>query len=265
MQVGTEQWQVVVASVPEDDVRLLLGLAQDGLVVHAGEDDPAGIEVRLVLLALLDGGVVPREVVAAGEALHALGDEVAVGHGVTDDHRPVALLSEVCRHCAGGLALAGSGAHGADGHDRQAGPHHDVVRSQQPELGTRSQGPRRRVHDGLVADVAVGEDHHPGRLLRDDPLQLRLGHDGDAAGVVLAGELRWIAPRIDARDLRRREGHDLDRGIGAEHDVEVVEVAPRSTHDDDLRAFHGGPPMRPGQRSAQYLRGAAPSSHRRRR
>ena len=58
VEVGAEERQVVVAAIPDDDVGLLLGLAQDGLVVDAGEDDAPRIEVWLVLLALLDGRVV---------------------------------------------------------------------------------------------------------------------------------------------------------------------------------------------------------------
>src|SRR3989304_1443796 len=57
LEVGPEEGQVVVAAVPEDDVGLALGRAQDALVVDAGEDEVAGRDVRLVLLPPPDGAV----------------------------------------------------------------------------------------------------------------------------------------------------------------------------------------------------------------
>ena len=120
VQVGLVEGEVVVAAVPEDDVGLLLGLAQDGLVVDAGVDDVAGLDVRLVLLHLLDGALVLVEVLDRREALHALLDEVAVGHGVADGDDLLAGLAQQRLDLARGLALAGAGAHGADGDHRLA-------------------------------------------------------------------------------------------------------------------------------------------------
>jgi hypothetical protein len=65
-----------------------LGLAQDGLVVDPGVDDDPGVDVRLVLLAFLDGALVPHEVLVGLEALAGLRSEVAVRHGVADRHDP---------------------------------------------------------------------------------------------------------------------------------------------------------------------------------
>jgi hypothetical protein len=69
VEVGLVERRVVVAAVPDDDVRFLLGLAEDRLVVDAGVDDVARGDVRLVLLALLDGALVLIEVLDGGEAL----------------------------------------------------------------------------------------------------------------------------------------------------------------------------------------------------
>ena len=60
MEVRAEEGQVVVAPVPDDDVGLLLGRPQDGLVVHASEDDAPSVDVGLVFLALLDGRALAR-------------------------------------------------------------------------------------------------------------------------------------------------------------------------------------------------------------
>ena len=62
VEVGLVERRVVVAAVPQDDVRLLLRLRQDVAVVDAGVDDRAADDVRLVLLDLLDRAVVLLEV-----------------------------------------------------------------------------------------------------------------------------------------------------------------------------------------------------------
>ena len=51
------------------------------MVVDAGVDDRARGQVGLVLLPLLDGRAGGDQVVDAGEALHGLAGQVAVGHG----------------------------------------------------------------------------------------------------------------------------------------------------------------------------------------
>jgi hypothetical protein len=50
--------QVIVAAIPDDDVGLLLGLAQYGLIVDAGIDHAAGPEMRFIFLALLDSNII---------------------------------------------------------------------------------------------------------------------------------------------------------------------------------------------------------------
>lgn len=80
VQIGDEEGQIVVAAIPQDDIRLVFGAGEDGGVIHAGEDHVTVIEVRLVLLALLDGGLVQVEVGVAAEALHGLLAQIAVGH-----------------------------------------------------------------------------------------------------------------------------------------------------------------------------------------
>src|SRR5439155_24675552 len=104
--VRPEEGEVVVAAVPQDDVSLLFGRAQNLLVVDPGVHDVAALEMRLVLLALLDGGVVALEIGIGGIALADLCAQVAVGHGVAHhDDAPPELLQER-RHVTRGLALA---------------------------------------------------------------------------------------------------------------------------------------------------------------
>src|SRR3972149_6029759 len=69
MDGGSEDRQVVVAAVPDDDVRPRPRPREDLRVVHARPDDAAGLEVRFVLLALLDRDLRAVEIRADGEAL----------------------------------------------------------------------------------------------------------------------------------------------------------------------------------------------------
>jgi hypothetical protein len=80
------------------------------------------------------------------------------------------------------------------------------------------------VHDVLVGHVGVGEHDLVDVLAPDELWQLVLGKDPDAVRVALAGERRRVDAAVDVRDLRRREGDDLDVLPAAVDDVEVVEV-----------------------------------------
>ena len=118
MEVGPDERRVVVAALPDDHVCRVLGEVEDLRVVDAGEDDVAGGDVRLVLLALLDRAVGGLEILVALEALRDLLREVAVRHRMAKDGDAVPASAEDLRHAAARLALAGAGAHGADGDAR---------------------------------------------------------------------------------------------------------------------------------------------------
>ena len=72
VEIRPVEREVVVAPVPQDDVGLELRFAQDRLVVDAGVEDPSGVEVRLVLLPLLDRRLVTIEVLVRGIPLDTL-------------------------------------------------------------------------------------------------------------------------------------------------------------------------------------------------
>ncbi len=200
--------------------------------------------MRLVLLALLDGGLVAVEVLVGGETLDALLHEVAVRHRVADDHDLQPLRIEQGGEVARGLALAGAGARGAGGNDGLRAPDHGrdgteehEVRRRPPAPGwpgaSRTRGPRRcrRRRPGRSSGARRSSRapspgrcrSRPGRAARPAPAD----SDGDRS-----------------RDLGGREGDHLDAGVVAVDDVEVVEVAPRGAHDHDLRAVQGRPLLR---------------------
>ena len=233
LDLGPIERQVVVSPVPDDDVGLLLRLGEDGAVVDAGVDDSPRGDVRLVLLALLDGALLRIEILGPREPLDPLPDEIAVGHRVPDGHDPKAtgpqdLADPPCR-----LALATARANSAHGDDGHTGRDHARVGPDQPEVRPGRQYHRGAVHHGLVRDVAVREDDLVARERADQCPQLRLGVDGDPVRIARAGEGGRIATSVDVRDLRRRERNDGVFGVVTQDGVEVVEVAAGGSHDDD--------------------------------
>ncbi len=171
------------------------------------------------------------------------------------------LLGEVARR----LALAGAGARRPGRDDRLRALDHRVDGSEQHEVGPAGERPAGLVHDELVGDVAVGEDDAVDLLAREDLLELLLGDDRDPLGVERAGQLRRVAPILDAGDLRRRDGDDLHRGVVAIDDVEVVEVAPGGPHDHDLQAVHGSSVLQAIAGNARARAGWCARARRRRR
>ena len=237
-QVGLVEGEIVVAAIPQDDIHFLLGLAQDGFVIHAGVDDHAVIEVRFVLLALFDGALVLVQVGIIGEALHLLRDQVAVGHGVADGGHLVAHVAQDQRNAPGGLALARTGAHRADRNDRLGRFEHGRVGTHQAEIRAGGHHGRGLVHHILVRNIAVGKHHLLDLVLLDQALQVALRVNRDALRVQLAGQLSRVLASFDVGDLGGGEGDHLIIRIVAEEDVEIVEVASRGAHDDRSDGGH---------------------------
>ena len=88
MQVGLEEWEIVVAAILDNDVRLRLGLLQDRLIVNAAKHDIAKRKVRFILLALLGRTTRGIQICARGEALHAFLLEITIRHRMTHQGRP---------------------------------------------------------------------------------------------------------------------------------------------------------------------------------
>ncbi len=236
LEIGFIEGEVVVAAVPEDDVRFLLGFAEDGLVIDARVDDDPGDDMGLVLLALLDGAFVPVEVGQLGVALDLLDGQVAVGHGMADGGHAAALGLKNVGHLAGSLALAAAGADGADRDHRLGALDHGVLGPEQDERGPGGLDLAGLVHDVFVGHIAVGEIDLGHVELADEGIELLLGVDGDAVGIELSGQDGRILAALDVGDLRSREGHNLEIRIVPEVGVEIVEIASGGAHDDDF--FH---------------------------
>ena len=91
VQIGADERKIVVAAVPDDDVGLRSRpRVEDRGVVDAGEDQIAERDMRLVFLALFDGAAGGVEIGERGEALHALAQQIAVGHRVPQHGDPAA-------------------------------------------------------------------------------------------------------------------------------------------------------------------------------
>ena len=129
------------------------------LVVHAREDQAAGVEVRLVLLALLDRGLVAVEV---GVRLRSAGTAARPGRRRASDGGPPTTLRPAASSSAATYRLvwllpqpvrtAQTATTG------RVLLEHRRRRAQQLEVRACRERAGRGVHHLLVADVAVGED-----------------------------------------------------------------------------------------------------------
>ncbi len=142
--------QVVVPAVPDDDVRLLLRLPQDALVVHARVDHGTRPQVGLVLLSLLDRHVVPIQVVRRREPLRHLSPQIAVRHGMPHGYDPFPHRAQDGGDAPTGLALPRAGPRRAHRDHRHGGFEHRLARPQEQKVRTCGHRPRSDVHDVLV-------------------------------------------------------------------------------------------------------------------
>src|SRR5262245_40724861 len=144
---------------------------------------------------------------------------------------------------AGRLRLARAGAYGANGDNLCGRAQHHVVRAKEYEGGSRGGSAGGAVHHVVMRDVAISEDDIAHATLLNDTWQVLLRENGDTLGISRAGQLGGVEPPLDVGDLGRGEGDHLIGGVVAEEDVEVVEIASRRPHDDDLaRTCHVATP-----------------------
>ena len=239
VQVRDVEAAVVVASVPQDDIRRRLGLREDGTVVHSREDQVAIVDMGFVLLALLDGGLVEVQVAVGLEPLDRLLLQITVWHGVTYDGNTLAHLLDDRRHRAGGLGFARSRSGGADGDDGPLRPDGRLPMAQEHEAGPCRDGARCQMHHRFVTQVRVGQYHHVHVLGHDHLFKFLLELDGDPLWVQIASERGWIGPVIDVRDLCRGECDHIVLLAIAEENVEIVEISTGRSHDYDALALQG--------------------------
>jgi hypothetical protein len=180
VEIRKQKREIVVPAVPDDEVGLGHRTSDDLGVVDAGEYDVARGQVRLILLALLDGAGRRVEVGQAREALHALPLEIEVGHGVANHGDPPPGAAQPGGEPAGDRRFAAPGPDGGHGDHRHAGPDHGSGRAEQAEVCARREDPRGDAHDVPVCHVAIGKDDEAHSLPRADSLQVHFILDRDA-------------------------------------------------------------------------------------
>ncbi len=234
LQIRDIKGEVIITAVPQDNVRFLFRLAEDLFIIHAGIDEHAIVDVRLVFLTLFDRGLMLVEVIIIGEALDFLAHQVSIWHRVTDRRDLVTHVPEDQRHAPRRLAFPRPRAHGANGHHWLCRFDLRVASSHQAEVSPRRRDGRGFVHHVFMRHIAVGKHNLLHIVLLDQFDKLLLGADGDATGVQLPGQLSRIKPSLDVGDLGRGERHDLIVLVAAKERVEVVEVTSCRAHDESF-------------------------------
>ncbi len=138
VEIRLAEGEVVVPTIPEDDLRLFLGLLQDCPVVHPSVYHNPAVHVGLILLPLLDGAFMPVQVLEGGEPLDRLLLQVAVRHGVADHDDPSAPGLQQGSHPPGSLTLPRPRSDGADGYDRDLGLQHGLLWCKQDKVRAAS-------------------------------------------------------------------------------------------------------------------------------
>jgi hypothetical protein len=99
-QVGGIKGRVIIAAVPQNEITLPLGLTKNAFVIHAGINHGAVHNVGLVFLALFDSALVAFQVFEAAKTLHRLLGQIAIGHGMANDHRLPSQAAQFSRYTA---------------------------------------------------------------------------------------------------------------------------------------------------------------------
>ena len=111
------------------------------------------------------------EVFIGSKSLHALLDEIAIGHGVSDGDHFFTPSYEDFSHPSGGLTFSAACTNGANCDNGLCGFHPGFSQSHQPERGASPVNDCRFVHDVAVRDIAVCEYHFVDAILLDQGLQ----------------------------------------------------------------------------------------------
>jgi hypothetical protein len=223
---------------PGKYVTFSLRFLEYGPVIHPRVHDHSVPDLGLVFFPLLYRTAVPLHVLHGGESLNPLRGDVPIGHGVPDYHGPAAQLPQYGGHPAGRLAFAAPGPDRAHGDHGNLGAEHGFPGAQEPEIRAKRDRPGRLLHHVLVGDVGIGEDNLIHARGIEEPFQIVLRHYGNPLGVQGTGELRGIPAARDIGDLRRGERDDPCGLVPPEDEVEVMEIAPRGAHYDDVPSCH---------------------------
>jgi len=90
------------------------------------------------------------------------------------------------------------------------------------------------MHDVLVRDIAVGEDHELDIPALYKIRQFMFSQDRDPVRIVFTRERRGILSALYVRYLCRRKGQDFVPWILTEKGIEVVKIPSGGSHDDRL-------------------------------
>jgi hypothetical protein len=233
MDIRLKERRVVVASIPKNNIGFLFRLPQDATEIDSGVDRYSPLDVRLVFFYFLNGALLRDKIVKRGEALNDLIFEVPIGHGVTHYHHLPVEIPQNSGDFAGCLGFAAPGPNGANGYNRLIRLEHSVGGCEQDEIRPFRHGDRSLVHQVGVRYVTVGEGHKVNPMLSDEPGEIVFRVNRYAAGVGRTCQFGWNQAPHNVWNLRSREGDYVVARIVFEIDVEIVQVATRSAHNDD--------------------------------
>src|SRR5271157_2543036 len=119
LQIRVVEWEIIVSAIPQNDISLLLSLAQNLLIIYASVDDVTYVDVRLIFFPLFNRTLISLQVIVRSETLANLIREYSVRHRVTDNNHPPKILLERSRNGSRNRALTNPSPDTANGNHRQ--------------------------------------------------------------------------------------------------------------------------------------------------
>jgi hypothetical protein len=106
-----------------------------------------------------------------------------------------------------------------------------------------------------MRDITVGEDDLLGAVFGEQARKFLFGVDGDAFGVMGAGQFRRINTIANEGDLSGSKSDDMISGMVSEESVEIMKISSPRPKDDDPDGFtFRGVGFRPNLRNAPFHR-----------
>ncbi len=239
-QIGLVEGDVIVAAIPQDNIRFLFGLAQDGFVIHTGINNHAVVDMGFVFFSFLDGALILVQIGVLGVALNGLFGQITIGHGMPDGCHAEAHIDQDLCHAARGLALAATGTHSAHRDNLFGRFDGGIGSAHQHKIGAGCDHFGSLVHHHFMRLIAVSEHNLFNVVLADQVKQFAFIVDRNAFRVQVARQYSRIQTTFNIGYLGGSEGNHLVVLIAAKEDIEIMEISSCGAHDEGTNWGHSG-------------------------
>src|SRR5271167_2047312 len=218
LQIASVETCVVVAAVPQDDVRFFFGGAENLLVVDSRVNHRAVLKMRLVFFPFLDRAFIAIQIFAVGEALYGLRLQISIGHRVANDNRLPTVVPEFPRDEPRNGTLSAAGSHGAYRNHGNSRFHLGVFGAEEPEIRACRDTARGQVHYRGVGHIAIGKYNYIHTLPLNHFFQVVFLEDGNPPRISAPCQNWWISAARNVGNLCCRKCDHVKFGMVAKNE-----------------------------------------------